>query len=288
VDVPAEWTGAGGHVRLERWIPPHIRDGFAELIPELEAAAPEGLAGARNRFRDNCRIDQGQGLNQLLNQRFELLVAAQLQRAGALTRIRPDTPDFDCRWEEHEFGVEATTRARQEVGAALEEALEWGLWDGPGVNMTLLRSGKLLFSEKPEVIAGISNRVIAEVKKRIAHATQQSQFGNVAVPQLGLTAMWRAGMGISMPGARVTYQSVLIFTDEEWDHHWKMATLQVKDTIEEKGGKPYSLPSIVVVDVSRLGEASRLLGPEGSANSRTSWTTATWVIYAEPSSCARR
>jgi hypothetical protein len=53
-----------------------------------------------------------------LHLRFELVVAAQLQRAGALSRIRSDTPDFDCQWGEHQFGVEVTTRARDEVGAA--------------------------------------------------------------------------------------------------------------------------------------------------------------------------
>jgi hypothetical protein len=42
-----------------------------------------------------------------------------------------------------------------------------------------------------------------------------------------------------------------------------MVALQVQDTIKKKGAKPYSLPSIAVVDVSRLGETSRLLSPEG-------------------------
>ena len=88
-------------------------------------------------------------LSPLLNDRFELLVGAQLVRAGALTRMRKDTPDFDCRRGEHEFGIEATTRARQEAAA--------------------VRS--------------------------------------VPVPEFGLTAMWRAGTGITMPGMRVTYKS---------------------------------------------------------------------------------
>jgi hypothetical protein len=242
-------------------MPPLIRDGLAELIAELDAAAPEGLPGARSRFRD-CRPDKGQGDNRLLHLRFELLVAAQLQRAGALSRIRSDTPDFDCRWGEHQFGVEVTTRARDEVGAALEAALERCLWHGPDVNVTLMRTGKLLFSERPGEIARIADQVSGEIRKSIADAGEQ--FGNVSKPELGLTAMWRAGME-STPGMRVSYQSVLVFTDEEWTHHWKMATLQVKDTLEEKGRKPYSLPSIVVVDVSQLGETSRLLSAEGIA-----------------------
>jgi hypothetical protein len=44
-----------------------------------------------------------------------------------------------------------------------------------------------------------------------------------------------------------------------------MAALQVRDTIENRGKKNYALPSLVVVDVSRLGETSRLLSDEGIA-----------------------
>jgi hypothetical protein len=55
------------------------------------------------------------------------------------------------------------------------------------------------------------------------------------------------------------------FTEEEWEHHWKMAALQVKDTVEGKGKKKYESPSIAVVDISRLGETSRLLGADGIA-----------------------
>jgi hypothetical protein len=140
MDLPENWAGPSGHVLQEPWVPPHIRDGLAELIAELEAAAPEGLASKRTAFREGGRTGKGSpkfmelsvterqtvALNQLLNDRFELLVSAQLMRAGALTRMRKDTPDFDCRWGEHEFGIEATTRARQEAAAALEQAMEWG------------------------------------------------------------------------------------------------------------------------------------------------------------------
>jgi len=59
---------------------------------------------------------------------------------------------------------------------------------------------------------------------------------------------------------RVTYQSLLI--DPEWEYHWKMAALQIKDPIEKKGKKTYTIPSIVVLDVSRLGWAGQQpIGP---------------------------
>jgi hypothetical protein len=77
--------------------------------------------------------------------------------------------------------------------------------------------------------------------------------------------LWTAGPGIGFPGVRVVYDSALIFTEEEWEHRWKMAALQVEDKVEGKGKKKYESPSIAVVDISRLGETSRLLAADGIA-----------------------
>lgn len=257
-------------------MPERFRDDWAELIVELVRAAPEGLDSKRIAFERQGRIEKGsrkfkllsllqreaQASDQLLDERVELLVGAQLLRAGVLTRMRKETPDFDCRWGEFEFGVEVTTRARREVGAALHEVLEWGLWDGPDVSITLMRSGQLLFSEDPAVIAGIADRVIAEVKERGACTSGRSLADNVPVPELGLTAVLSPGVGVSRPGMRVTYESRLTAQDEDWDHHWTMTARQIQDKIEGKGLKTYALPSIVVLDVSRLGEAGQIpIGP---------------------------
>jgi hypothetical protein len=68
---------------------------------------------------------------------------------------------------------------------------------------------------------------------------------------------------VSGPGMRVTYEPLL--TDDLWDYHWKMAALQIKDTVEKKGRKTYPLPSILVLDVSRLGYAGQMLTEPGIA-----------------------
>ncbi|OXM59726.1 hypothetical protein [Amycolatopsis vastitatis] len=87
-----------------------LRNDLAALITDLEAsgvAGLAGLAGKRTAFRTGCLIDRGsrksqqlrrvvrqeQAINVLLNQRAELVVGAQLANAGALTRMRADTPD---------------------------------------------------------------------------------------------------------------------------------------------------------------------------------------------------
>ena len=144
--------------------------------------------------------------------------------------------------------------------------MEQGQWGDADVHVTLTRTGRLLFSEAPELISETSDRVIAQIIEAIAAAGNKTLgHGNVPIPEFGLNAAWTAGAGIGFPGARVAYQSALTFTEEEWEHHWKMAAWQVKDTVEGKGKKKYESPSIAVVDISRLGKTSRLLDADGIA-----------------------
>lgn len=265
MDIPETWAPQG-HVLREPWMRSEIRNGIAQLIAKLEAAEPDGLDGMRRRFRDLGRTDSVTAVTQLLDARFEMLVASQLVRAGALRRVRSDTPDFDCRWDGSDLGIEATTRAREEIGSALERAMEQGPWGDADVHVMLTRTGTLLFSVAPALIAETSDRVITQIIEAIAAAGDKGlPHGNIPIPEFGLNAAWTAGADIGFPGARVAYQSPLIFTEEEWEHHWKMAAMQVKDTVEDKGKKRYESPSIAVVDISRLGETSRLLGPDGIA-----------------------
>jgi hypothetical protein len=221
-----------------------ILAGTTELIADLEVAAPEGLDGIRRRFRDLKRTDIVTATTQLLNARFELLVASHLARAGTLRRTRADTPDFDCCWDGSDVGVEVTTRAREEIGSALERVMEEGQWGGTDVHVTLTRTGTPLFSVAPELIAKTSDQIIAAISvagdKGLAH-------GNIPIPEFGLSAAWTAGAGIGFPGARVAYESPLMSTEEEWENYWKMAAMQVKNTVEGKGKKEYQSPSIAVV-----------------------------------------
>jgi hypothetical protein len=71
------------------------------------------------------------------------------------------------------------------------------------------------------------------------------------------------GGPVSAPGMRMTYEPLL--TDDLWDYHWKMAARQIKDTVEQKGRKTYALPSILVLDVPRLGYAGQMLTEAGIA-----------------------
>jgi hypothetical protein len=301
VDVPVEWAGLSGHVLHQPWVPSWSRDDWAELIAEHEAAAPPGLGCKRTAFKTQGQIEKGsrkfrqlsvlqrqvQASDQLLDQRVELLVSMRLLRAGVLTRIRKETPDFDCRLGGFEFGVEVTTRARREVGAALHAVLERGLWDGPDVSITLMRSVR----EAPVLEGSGSDRRDRWPGHRRGQRARCPRLGPAAVrqravPELGLTTILSPGAGVSRPGMRVTYESLL--AAEEWGYHWEMAARQIQDTIEEgKGHKTYALPSIVVLDVSRLARPARHPAGRGPASSSTCWIPASWAILAARSSCAR-
>jgi hypothetical protein len=257
----------------ETWIYPEVRDGLAALIADLEAAAPPGLANRRAEFQRqgqaaginalSTALRQETAMSQLLNLRVELLVAVKLIRAGVLTKISRETPDFECRWQGNEFGIEVTTRARREVGFAMHDLLEEGLSGGPDVGITLIRSGKLLFAEEPDKTAEIADRVVSAIKERVAAAAGQPVRDSIPIPELGLTAILHDGGPFSRTGMRVAYK--LPLADDQQEHQWRMAALQIKDPIETKGRKAYRLPSIVVLDVSRLGSA-------GQAPVEPSWT----------------
>jgi hypothetical protein len=258
VDVPVAWTGVSGHVLHERWIPPWIRDGLAALISELEAAAPPGLNRTRTAFRQppdkglhpTRRRDIAMG--QLLDRRFELLVAVRLVRAGVLTKISSGTPDFECSWQGIEFGIEATTRTRPEAGSYMRDLLEDGLFSGPDVEVILARSEDRLLFADPDKTAAAADQVVSTIKERAAAAAGHPITGTIPVPELGFTAVLHDAGPACIPGRRVTCEPPL--TDEQWDYHWKYAAMQIKDPIEkEKGQKPYALPSIVVLDVTRVG-----------------------------------
>jgi hypothetical protein len=90
----------------------------------------------------------------------------------------------------------------------------------------------------------------------VAATAGQPVADSVPIPELGLTATLHPPLPLAGSGMRVTYDSLL--TPEEWEHHWSMAALQIKDPVENKGRKTYNLPSIVVVDVSRLGYAGQM------------------------------
>jgi hypothetical protein len=264
VNVPPSWTGPNGHVLLQPWFPARIRDNFTALITELETAAPAGLPSRRTDFRSQGQAGQGspglsaenqaeQAMARVLEIRAELLIGMRLVRAGVLRQMSRGTPDFECEHTGHEFGVEVTTRACDDVAGALNGCLERKLEAGPAVRVMLMRQGDPVFHLAPEKIDQISDQIVAHAATLADTGTGRVP-GNMFIAEAGLNAVFMPGDG-TMPGMRVTFQ--LPETDDQWERHWTMAALLMRNRIESKGRKQYAMPSITAVDVSRLGEAGR-------------------------------
>jgi hypothetical protein len=119
VTLPAAWTGEG-HVLAEPWIAPELLDNLGALLRCLDQHNPAGLASKREEFRTyGQRPGRHEAFTQLLEARAELVVAGKLLRAGAGLKIRKDTRAFDCQINGQHFGVEVTTRARDDVDGIL-------------------------------------------------------------------------------------------------------------------------------------------------------------------------
>ena len=72
---------------------------------------------------------------------------------------------------------------------------------------------------------------------------------------------------------RVAYESLL--TRDQWDYHWKMAALQIKDTVEKKGREAtLALPSNSCWTFHGWGTRVRSPPGHGSPSPRTCWTAA--------------
>lgn len=263
MEIPEAWTGPQGHCLQQPGVPADVRASFAELIDDLEGGKVAGLGARRAEFREAGQLLPGDSpqavfgrvgaFHRILEMRFELLVAAQLQRAGVLVRMRTDTPDFDCRAGGLDFGVEVTTRARAEAASMLHAYLEAALAEGPNLHIMLQRTGERLFTKSPAEVREVASRLV-ETAKRMAPADRPL---SIPIPELALTAFVVPRVGLNLPGMRVTYESPPTWDDSWLQHHLKYASMQVRDTIVKKGARIYDEPSIVVIDVSRLGEVSR-------------------------------
>jgi hypothetical protein len=208
----------------------------------------------------------------------------RLVRAGVLRQISRGTPDFECEHTGNEFGVEVTTRACDDVAGALNGCLERKLEAGPAVRVMLMRQGDPVFHLAPEKIDQISDQIVAHAATLADTGTGRVP-GNMFIAEAGLNAVFMPGDG-TMPGMRVTFQ--LPETDDQWEHHWAMAALLMRDRIESKGRKQYAMPSITAVDARGSARPAGGRPGRGLRTSRKSWTTATWATSRACSSSVPR
>ncbi len=243
VMLPAEWAGVG-HVLTEPWIPKELLENLGVLLGLLDQHAPDGLPHKREEFRKyGLRTGRHEAFAQLLEARAELVVAAKLLGAGAELKIRKDTPDFDCRIAGRHFGVEVTTRARDDIDGVLRARLRDALASVPECMIYLRRLEPPVFKLGP---AQLDTMV-----QRITEAVAAGQHVSIPFPEAALVADVMPGMGI---GPEVNVPAEM---PQDWDVHWRAAARELTDTVRGKAGKTYAVDSVLAIDVSRLGWAGR-------------------------------
>jgi hypothetical protein len=231
-------------VLTEPWIPPGLLENLGVLLGCLDQHDPAGLPHKREEFRKyGHRPGRHEAFTQLLEARAELIVAAKLLGAGAQLEIRKDTPDFDCRINGKHFGVEVTTRARDDIDGVLRARLRDALPDATNCMIYLRRLEPPVFKLPPAQL----NVII----QRITEAVTAGQHTSVTFPEAALTAEVMPGMGI---GPEVNVPAEM---PGDWDAHWRAAARELTGTVGGKARKNYAVDSVLAIDVSRLGWAGR-------------------------------
>jgi hypothetical protein len=128
------------------------------ILDDLERADPSALAGRRRKFW------QVRGsFDALLDLRAELLLGSALARHHVIFTYSPASPDISCEVAGSVWGLEVTARRRDD-GAALHDALERALADGPDVGVLIRRLDerfKFDASRVPEIVDAVVDAVDA-------------------------------------------------------------------------------------------------------------------------------
>lgn len=220
-DRIAGWKGIGESLEL--------------ILDDLERWAPKGLDSRRSMFRS-----QWKNFDALLNLRSELAIAASMARNHVNFEFMRDSPDFLCSTSDGLLGVEVTTRQRNDI-VRLHDALEARLIDSQGLHIVLHRIGnefKFDQTRLNEIVDGVA----------LAAGTGENQ----TVPLLwaGITAsIWQDTH--SGTGAQVVWDGGI-----DLDKHWLGVAKELTSSVWEKGSKNYPVPTIAVIDITRLGETS--------------------------------
>jgi hypothetical protein len=212
---------------------PAIPASFEVIIDDLERANPPGLPNRRTTFRT-----QAGNIERLLNLRSELVIASSLARNHIKFGFSSDSPDMVCETDFGRIGVEATTRARDDL-ARLHDLLEERLAPGPDVSAILRRTAEVFkvdMSREQDLLAAVVGAIAA------------GRPGPVSIPDFHIAVDLHYGTG-SLPNHRVTWLPLL-----DQSPYWKGAAREFTTAISNKGVRAFAVPTLAAVDVTRLGD----------------------------------
>jgi endonuclease III len=205
------------------------------ILDDLARSGPSGLAGRRRKFWQ----DRG-SFDALLDLRVELLLGSALARRHVIFTYSQASPDIVCEVAGSEWGLEVTARRRDDL-AALHDALEKALTAGADVGVLIRRLDerfKFDASRVPEIVGAVVDAVNA--------GRTSLAFG-----WAGIAVDIRKGGGMG-PGLQVVWEPVTNLAA-----HWPAVARELTSRVQEKSSKQYPVPTVAVVDITRLGESGR-------------------------------
>jgi hypothetical protein len=229
----SKWIDSrAGHPLADPQLLPAFVDSYEHIVAPLVKAAPRKLATRRKAFRAASTLDD------LLEQRAELLIAALLLDAGLLDAFGDPHPDLVCC--SGALGLEVGTRWKDDV-RLLHDRLEDRLTrDGHDITV------HLEFSEKP---LAIGEQGLSRIVERVAVAAwsldeaQSMRFEGAAL---------RVDLTPATPGegARVVWA-----TGFELDGHMAEAQREIANILQRKEHQARSMDTILLIDISRVGQS---------------------------------
>ena len=217
----ANWNGVGEALEI--------------VLNDLECWAPRGVDSRRSTFRNQRNNERA-----LLDLRSELVVAASLARNRVKFEFLRGSPDLVCETIDGRVGVEVTTRHRNDI-RTLHDALEARPINANGVQVQLRRIGTEYKFDQ---------RRLSEIVEVVAQVAESGRSETVSFAWAGVAATVIQDEG-SGSGMQVMWDA-----RTDWNSHWLGIGWELVSSIKDKGTKNYSVPTIAVVDITRLGDSS--------------------------------
>jgi hypothetical protein len=215
---------------------PAFVDAYEAIVAPLVKAAPPHLARRRKAFASAAAIDD------LIEQRAELLIAALTLDSGLLDSFGEPHPDLICCGGA--LGIEVGTRWKDDVRRLHDRVEERLSEEGRDVSVHLVFSGKpLALGEE------MLGRIVEEVSRAAASFDDRESLHFVP-PKLRVDLFPRA------PGDGLT---VVWDTGFELGDHMVEAQREIANLLHRKEHQAETMETILLLDISRVGQSARRL-----------------------------
>jgi hypothetical protein len=225
--------GAGPrHPLADLDLPDDVLGSLDEILGLVEQAQPARIARKRQAFRGMTQ------LRELLEQRAELLAASLLVRSGVPFEFAADHPDLVI--DGGRCGIEVTTR-RLDDRRALHGLLELAL-QGLDLQAVLTFDGRPL-----KVGEATVDRIVGQVVDGVREGQTSFRFEDI-----GLTVGVVHDVGY--PDGQVVVSGAAV-TGSQLTEHMAQVEREVGNAVVRKRRQASAMPTVLLVDISRLGEA---------------------------------